>query len=840
MSETKPSDPQTKKKPPSVGSWLLVLFVAIFLLVMIGNSSVRQEDRLSQDEYLYHLFSGRIERQNFRGTNEGATGIEGKYVPTRGGEARQFRTEFSDVRALEQLFQDVKARRYRMVTPEALEQAVAGGWYRPMRADSLTTFTVYADAVPPDSLARLRARRAAGESDSESEVAAEGQTEAPEETARAGEAAPPEASAEVAAAEGETAAPIASDRRVRQEERLFVEVVARGRGSWEAIEDPPFPLPERSGHLWLDVDVGRTQDLAGLLAVLETSGVRPERRSLELTEQGGSRFSDSSSRFGTFLLFGLPSLLILVILIMMLRQVRGQGGAGGVMNFGRSRAQLYSKENRTNVTFNDVAGAGEAKAEVSELVEFLKNPGRFARVGGRIPRGVLLVGPPGCGKTLLAKAIAGEAEVPFFSISGSDFVEMFVGVGASRVRDLFKQARESSPCIIFLDEIDAVGRRRGSGMGGGHDEREQTLNAILVEMDGFGTDEGIIVIAASNRPDVLDPALLRPGRFDREVTIDLPDMEGRGEILEVHLGKVKVERGVDVGVLARSTPGYSGAELAAIVNEAAIMAVLAGREAISMGDLEEARDKVRYGRQKISRKMEARDREITAYHEAGHAIIAAVIEHADPPHKVTIVPRGRALGATMILPERESYHLQRKRLLAQLCVLFGGRVAEAEFCGDISAGASDDIRRATDLARAMVTELGMSDRIGPVNYADRQGSDFLGTELMRGKNHSEETAREIDAEIKALVDDAYRRAEEIVRANREGMERVTRALLEYETITGEEVRKLLDGASIAGLRPDPPATTQPEERPAGALRRQRDEPSDRRGDLPGEAGLSPA
>jgi cell division protease FtsH len=453
---------------------------------------------------------------------------------------------------------------------------------------------------------------------------------------------------------------------------------------------------------------------------------------------------------------------------------------------------------------------------VREIVEFLKNPTRFTRIGGRIPRGVLLVGPPGCGKTLLAKAIAGEAEVPFFSISGSDFVEMFVGVGASRVRDLFKQARDNSPCIIFLDEIDAVGRRRGSGMGGGHDEREQTLNAILVEMDGFGTDEGIIVVAATNRPDVLDPALLRPGRFDREVTIDLPDLEGRKRILEVHLKRVKSRPDVDAGVLARSTPGYSGADLSAIVNEAAIMAVLAKEDEINMEHLEEARDKVRYGRQKKSRKIEEQDRKITAYHEAGHAVIAAQLPETDHPHKVTIVPRGRALGATMILPERESYHMQKRRLVAQLAMLFGGRVAEEEFCGDISAGASDDIHRATEIARAMVTELGMSEKIGPISYAERQGSDFLGTELMRSRQHSEETAREIDQEIRKLLDEAYTRARHIIRENRAGVEALTDALLVYETISGVEVTRLLAGAPIDTLRPPKP---EPERRPTAEPRR---------------------
>ncbi|MEQ1895204.1 MAG: ATP-dependent zinc metalloprotease FtsH, partial [Planctomycetota bacterium] len=534
-----------------------------------------------------------------------------------------------------------------------------------------------------------------------------------------------------------------------------------------------------------------------------------------------------------------PWVLLFIVFVIFMRQMRSQGGAGGVMSFGRSRAQLYSKENHTNVTFDDVAGADEAKDEVRELVEFLKNPGRFTRIGGRIPRGVLLVGPPGCGKTLLAKAIAGEAEVPFFSISGSDFVEMFVGVGASRVRDLFKQARENSPCIIFLDEIDAVGRRRGSGMGGGHDEREQTLNAILVEMDGFGTDEGIIVVAATNRPDVLDPALLRPGRFDREVTIDLPDLEGRRAILSVHLKRVKAAPDADVMTLARSTPGYSGADLAAIINEAAIMAVLAKRESVTLADLEEARDKVRYGRQKKSRKVEEDDRKITAIHEAGHAVVAALLPETDPPHKVTIVPRGRALGSTMVVPERESYHMQRKKLHAQMAMLFGGRVAESLFCGDISAGASDDIRRATDMARAMVAELGMSDKIGPIHYAERQGSDFLGTELMRGKLHSEETAREIDQEVMRFLNEAYQRTESLLRANARAVEEIARALLLFETVTGEEVSRLLKGESAEALHPPGEAPVGEAPKKSGTLPRRSGEGLSGNG-LSGEPGLSPA
>ena len=602
-------------------------------------------------------------------------------------------------------------------------------------------------------------------------------------------------------------------------------------------------LPARSGTFHFNVVLQEDTDLAGMLGLLETRGADVRHQSFDLSkENGGTFWRDSTSPFTWMLLYVGPWILIFIVFLIFMRQMRSQGGAGGVMSFGRSRAQLYSKENHTNVTFDDVAGADEAKAEVREIVEFLKNPGRFTRVGGRIPRGVLLVGSPGCGKTLLAKAIAGEAEVPFFSISGSDFVEMFVGVGASRVRDLFKQARENSPCIIFLDEIDAVGRRRGSGMGGGHDEREQTLNAILVEMDGFGTDEGIIVVAATNRPDVLDPALLRPGRFDREVTIDLPDVEGRKSILDVHLKKVKASDAIDTAVLAKSTPGYSGADLAAIINEAAIMAVLAKRDAVEMSDLEEARDKVRYGRQKKSRKVEEEDRKITAYHEAGHAIVASRLEETDSPHKITIVPRGRALGATMVLPEKESYHMQRNKLHGQLAMLFGGRIAEEIYCGDISAGASDDIRRATDLARAMVTELGMSDAIGPINYAERQGSDFLGTELGRGKLHSEETAREIDQEVNRFVREAYERARRILEENRDEVETLTQALLAFETVSGAQVARILQGATVEELGSERAAE---QERPAALEERATPPSSDRQPDaepdeLPGSPGLSPA
>ena len=790
---------QTERNRQSrYGPFLVFLFVLIIILVIVGEGSTRQRQVLSQDEYLYHLHTGAVVAQAFKGTAEGSNAIEGEFLPAGAAAPEQFRVDFADASVREAEFREIKARKFKDVDADAFALALRTDYYTPDRAVSLTTFSEY--RAPGPAPAREP---------------------------------------------GEQIEPVPDEVTQRPDDRLLVEVIAKSAAAWSGPGiGAPFPLGPSSGHLWLDVDLDEVEDLAALLAQIEERGGTVERLNLELTSRNGTTFADSSSWIGTFFLMFGPFILVLFVILFFMRQVRGQGGAGGVMNFGRSRAQMYTKENRTNVTFDDVAGAEEAKAEVREIVEFLRNPGRFQRIGGRIPRGVLLVGPPGCGKTLLAKAIAGEAEVPFFSISGSDFVEMFVGVGASRVRDLFKQARENSPCIIFLDEIDAVGRRRGSGMGGGHDEREQTLNAILVEMDGFATDEGIIVVAATNRPDVLDPALLRPGRFDREVTIDLPDYDGRLAILGVHLGRVQHDETVELPVLARSTPGYSGADLAAIVNEAAIMAVLAKRDEVNIEDLEEARDKVRYGRQKRNRSMEEEDRRITAYHEAGHALVAAALPDTDPPHKVTIVPRGRALGATMILPERETFHTQRRRLLAQLAMMFGGRIAEDQFCGDISAGASDDIRRATELARAMVTELGMSDSIGPVNYAEREGSDFLGTELGRGRNHSEETAREIDREIRRILDESYARADEVIRSNETAMHALAEGLLKYETITGNEVVRLIDGESLESLRPTPEeASTEVETKtPESSTDRTsaaRDD-GERGGELPGTPGLSPA
>jgi len=791
MSEPVP-DPDKTRRSRSFGSFLLVLLVLLVILAMVGGEKWQPLDRLSQDQYEWHLNAGSVVTQEFRGTEKGTNLIEGKYRKLDRAELSRFRVSFSTLEGREERFQELKGiRDYRHLSPEKLAEMVAAAVVQPIEARSLTAFRVHEAQEPPED------------------------------------------------AEDVGTSITADAPRVEHEERLYVSAIVRGkteRGSFADLDLPPL-----SGTYHFNVQLRENTDLAALLATLEGAGARVVHRTFDLSETGGSYWKDSTSPFTWMLLYVGPWILIFVVFLVFMRQMRSQGGAGGVMSFGRSRAQLYSKENHTNVTFDDVAGADEAKAEVREIVEFLKNPSRFTRVGGRIPRGVLLVGAPGCGKTLLAKAIAGEAEVPFFSISGSDFVEMFVGVGASRVRDLFKQARDNSPCIIFLDEIDAVGRRRGSGLGGGHDEREQTLNAILVEMDGFGTDEGIIVVAATNRPDVLDPALLRPGRFDREVTIDLPDFEGRKAILEVHLKKVKSGDDIDTTLLAKSTPGYSGADLAAIINEAAIMAVLAKRDAVLMADLEESRDKVRYGRQKRSRKVEEEDRRITAYHEAGHAIVAASIEEVDKPHKITIVPRGRALGATMVLPEKESYHLRRRKLNGQLAMLFGGRIAEEIFCGDISAGASDDIRRATDIARAMVTELGMSEAIGPINYAERQGSDFLGTELGRGKLHSEETAREIDQEIDRLLRDAYRTATDILRSRGREIETLAEALLAFETISGEQVSRIFAGATVGDLRVERQRESGPRAATGAKPAAAKDLGAKAKPDeFPGSPGLSPA
>jgi len=505
--------------------------------------------------------------------------------------------------------------------------------------------------------------------------------------------------------------------------------------------------------------------------------------------------NERPNQFLLVLLSTLPWILILgFIWFFLFRQLRNAGGGAGMLgNFGRSRHRVTAKEH-TNVTFADVAGIEEAKEEVEEIIEFLKAPKKFQRLGGRIPRGILLVGAPGCGKTLLAKAIAGEADVPFFSISGSDFVEMFVGVGASRVRDLFKQAKENSPCIIFLDEIDAVGRRRGAGFaGGGHDEREQTLNAILVEMDGFETNSQVIVIAATNRADVLDPALIRPGRFDRQVFVSLPDLQGRYEILKVHVRKIKLGPTVDIRRLARGTPMFSGAELAAMVNEAALIATMYNKDYVEQEDFEEARDKIRWGRAKKSAAIDERDRRITAYHEAGHALIQALEKDADPLHKVSIIPRGPAGGATFSLPERDRMVYTKSYLLATMRIMFGGRIAEDEFFNEISSGASADIKQVTEIARHMVREWGMGDHAGFVFYGEDQNRGMF---ELGGRDYSDKTAELIDNEIKSIIDSSYAAARKTILDNRDKVETIANALLKFETITGEEVNALIRGETI--------------------------------------------
>ena len=532
------------------------------------------------------------------------------------------------------------------------------------------------------------------------------------------------------------------------------------------------------------------QYVKDLVADLEKFGIIPEMESA------------SNGLFVSALFNFLPVVLILLLLYFFFRQQLRMAGKGA-MSFGKSKAKMMARD-KNKVTFKDVAGVEEAREEVSEIVEFLKDPKRFQKLGGRIPKGVLMVGPPGTGKTLLARAIAGEADVPFFSISGSDFVEMFVGVGASRVRDMFEQGKKAAPCLIFIDEIDAVGRHRGHGLGGGHDEREQTLNALLVEMDGFDTQEGVIIIAATNRPDVLDPALLRPGRFDRQITVSLPDVRGREEILKVHAKKVKLSEEVNLDVIARGTPGFSGAELANLINEAALIAARLGLKAISNPQLEEARDKVRWGRERRSLAMSDEEKTSTAWHEAGHAILSVLLEHTDPLHKVTIIPRGRSLGATMSLPEGDQYSLSRKEALDTLAMTAAGRIAEELFTHDLSTGASMDIKQMTRLARKMVCEWGMSDKLGMVEYGDHEEHVFLGRDLGRDRAYSEATAQEIDREVKKLCDDAYNRALQLITTHRDKLEIIAKALLEFETLDGAQVKDIVQTGTMKNPPPPPP------------------------------------
>ncbi len=530
-----------------------------------------------------------------------------------------------------------------------------------------------------------------------------------------------------------------------------------------------------------------------------------------------------------------PVLLIILVGYMLIRQQIKSAGRGA-LNFGKSRAKLLSLD-RNKITFKDVAGVEEAKDEVHELVDFLKDPKKFQRLGGKIPKGVLMVGPPGTGKTLLAKAIAGEADVPFFSISGSDFVEMFVGVGASRVRDMFEQGRKNAPCLIFIDEIDAVGRHRGHGLGGGHDEREQTLNALLVEMDGFDTQEGIIIIAATNRPDVLDPALLRPGRFDRQVTVSLPDVKGREEILRVHSKKVKLAEDADLSKVSRGTPGFSGAELANVINEAALLAARRNLKAITTAELEEARDKVRWGRERRSMALSEKEKQNTAYHEAGHAILIEILEHTEPLHKVTIIPRGPSLGSTMWLPEEDKFTHRKLELLDDLVVAMGGRVAEEIKFNNVTNGASGDIRQATAIARRMVCAWGMSDKLGMVEYGEDEGAVFLARDIGRRANYSGETAKIIDQEIKRLIDEAYAKATELLVLHRDKLDAIAAALLEFETLDGQHIKEIMAHGKLltppknhSKPPPPPPLPKAAEARPA------RREDEDQGGLAPGILG----
>ena len=489
----------------------------------------------------------------------------------------------------------------------------------------------------------------------------------------------------------------------------------------------------------------------------------------------------------------LPMLLIVGIWFMLMQQ--SQGGGGRVMNFGKSRARRYDEDN-IKITFKDVAGADEAKQELEEVVEFLKHPKKYNDLGAKIPKGVLLYGPPGTGKTLLAKAVAGEAGVPFFSISGSDFVEMFVGVGASRVRDLFEQAKKSAPCIVSIDEIDAVGRQRGAGLGGGHDEREQTLNQLLVEMDGFGANEGIIMIAATNRPDILDPALLRPGRFDRQIVVDRPDIKGRQEILKVHVKGKPISPEVELGVIARRTPGFTGADLSNLVNEAALMAARKNKNKIDMPEMEEAAERVIMGPERRSRVISDKEKRLTAYHEGGHTLVGMLLDNTDPVHKVTIIPRGRAGGYTLSLPKEDRYYATRSEMLDELKVLLGGRVAEALVLKEISSGASNDLQRATSLARQMICEYGMSPELGPMTFGHRQDQVFLGRDIGRDKDYSEEVAAKIDKEIRKFIDEAYQKTESLLNENMDKLHLIADALIERETLEGEEIDQLMKYGKI--------------------------------------------
>lgn len=558
-------------------------------------------------------------------------------------------------------------------------------------------------------------------------------------------------------------------------------------------------------------------------------------RELEALLKDKAKYKRSSDYLSKALFTFLPFLLIILLLFFLFRQQMKSAGRGA-MSFGKSKARLLTMD-RNKVTFKDVAGIQEAKEELFEIVDFLRDPKKFQKLGGSIPKGVLMVGSPGTGKTLLARAIAGEADVPFFSISGSDFVEMFVGVGASRVRDMFEQGKKNAPCLIFIDEIDAVGRHRGHGMGGGHDEREQTLNQLLVEMDGFDTQEGVIIIAATNRPDVLDPALLRPGRFDRQVTVSLPDVNGREEILRVHVKKIKLAANTELARIARGTPGFSGAELANLVNEAALLAARKGLTAVTLDEMEEARDKVRWGRERRSLAMSDKEKIGTAWHEAGHAYLNMVLPHTHSLHKVTIIPRGPYLGATMFLPDGDKYSTQKKEALASLIVTMGGRIAEGFHSDDVSNGASGDIRQATSLARNMVCEWGMSEVLGMVEYGEGDGPVFLARDMNKGRNYSEETARVIDGEIKKFIDNSFNEATRILTANRDVVEKIALALLEFETLDASHLRDIIDHGEMKNppSAPKPPPVPDSMSQKPATKKAENERPEDD-GPIPGAVG----
>ncbi|HEY4984200.1 MAG TPA: ATP-dependent zinc metalloprotease FtsH [Verrucomicrobiae bacterium] len=595
--------------------------------------------------------------------------------------------------------------------------------------------------------------------------------------------------------------------------KMDANLIARG----DMIFSPQSQMVEIIGEYYVTDGMGRIQTNASsgqaVTTVFQTKLHLTDKLEDKLRESG--RFEQREPNTMMLNIFwSLAPILIIAgfIWFFFIRQIKLAGK--GAMSFGKSKARLIAKE-RNKTTFKDVAGVDEAIEEVSELVEFLKDPKKFQRLGGRIPKGVLMIGAPGTGKTLLAKAIAGEADAAFFTISGSDFVEMFVGVGASRVRDMFEQARKNTPCLIFIDEIDAVGRSRGHGLGGGNDEREQTLNALLVEMDGFDTQEGIIIIAATNRPDVLDPALLRPGRFDRQVTVNLPDVRGREGILKVHAKNVKLAPNVDLSVIARGTPGYSGAELANLLNEAALLAARLNKKAVGMSELEEARDKVRWGRERRSMAMSDEEKRGTAWHEAGHALVNVLLKHTHPLHKVTIIPRGRSLGATMSLPKEDVLNMRRKQAIDTIIMTMAGRIAEEFVTDDISSGAASDIQQATALAKAMVMHWGMSDKLGNVLYGESQEYVFLGRDMMRTKDYSEKIAQEIDDEVKRIIDEAHNTARELINANRDKLEMIAKALLEYETLDGTQVEDIVRTGTFTPPPTPPPQIDNSMGAPAG-------------------------